>query len=399
MRNTPVLVYAKRTPVGKVGGILKQWEPEQLVAPLLRDAAAACGLNPADIDEVILGNVIGPGGNIARLAALTAGFPVQVPGVTVDRQCGAGLEAVQLACRLIQAGAGEIYFAGGVESSSRAPWKIEKPGNPYQQLPRFYGRARFSPESIGDPDMGEAAENVAEAYRISRKSQDEWALRSHRRLIAAQAQGLLAEQILPLAAEPFVLTESAAVREAIVTDECPRRDTDLDKLARLRPVFRHGGTVTAGNACPINDGAALVVVMSEDKARALGLKPLLRFVDSASAGVDPHVLGIGPVPAVQKLLQRTGLSVADLARIEFNEAFAAQVLASIQTLQLPEEKVNMDGGALAVGHPYGASGAILVVSLAHGMKRVDGCYGLATLGIGGGMGLAALFEKVDGVNG
>jgi len=382
MEQNAVIVYAKRTPIGKIGGLLKDWEPAELIAPLLRDAVAQCSIQASDVDEVILGNVVGPGGNIARLAALTAGFPVSVPGVTVDRQCGAGLEAVQLACRLIQAGAGEIYIAGGVESTSRAPYKIEKPANLYTQLPRFYGRARFSPEGIGDPDMGVAAENVADKFGVSREEQDRWALRSHQLALEAIESGRMDQVILPL----------FAAGEKLSTDDCPRPDTSMEKLARLRPVFRPEGTVTAGNSCPINDGAAVVVVMTEEKAKQLGLVPMLRFVDSASAGVDPHLLGTGPIPAVNKLLARTGLAVEDISRVEFNEAFASQVLACLHELHIPYDKVNPDGGALAYGHPYGASGAILVVHLAHGMQRDTGKYGLATLGIGGGLGLAVLFE-------
>ncbi len=388
MQRTAVIVYAKRTPIGRVGGMLRDWEPHELAAALLRDAVEMCGMDPGEVEEVILGNVVGPGGNLARLAALTAGFPVQVPGVTVDRQCGAGLEAIQLACRLVQAGAGEVYLAGGVESASRAPWKLEKPRSLYEQLPRVYGRARFAPDSVGDPEMGEAAENVAEAYGISRTEQDAWALESHRKAVEAIDAGRMKRVILPLAGEQGVIEH----------DECPRRDTSLEQLARLRPVFRPGGTVTAGNACPINDGAALAVVMSERKANELGLAPLLRFVDSVSAGVDPRLLGTGPIPAVRRLLSRTGVAAEELARIEFNEAFASQVIACVNELGFLRERVNPDGGALAYGHPYGASGAVLVAHLAHGMAcEGKGRYGLATLGIGGGLGLATLFERVEAV--
>lgn len=388
MKNTPVVVYAKRTPIGKIGGILKELEPEQLVAPLIQDAVQSCRLPQETIDEVILGNVVGPGGNLARLALLTAGLPAEVPGVTVDRQCGAGLEAVILACRLIQAGAGEVYLAGGVESTSRAPWRIEKPAHLYGKSPRFYGRARFSPDEIGDPEMGEAAENVAERFGISRRKQDEWALHSHQKAIQAMNRGAFDHVIVPL------MTREGWIR----TDECPRSDTSMEKLSLLRPIFREGGTVTAGNACPINDGAALLVIMSEAKAREQGLIPLLRFVDAVSVGIDPHILGAGPIPAVRKLLRKTGLSVDELMRIEFNEAFASQVVACVEELGLPQERVNPDGGAIALGHPYGASGAILVAHLAHGLNGISANshsrYGLATLGIGGGLGLAACFEQV-----
>lgn len=385
MKRTPVIVYAKRTAIGKVGGMLKDVEPHLLAAALIEDAVHACGFTKDSVCDVILGNVVGPGGNLARLAALEAGLPVTVPGVTVDRQCGSGLEAVQLACRLVQAGAGDIFLAGGVESSSRSPWKIEKPASLYGRLPRFYGRARFSPDAVGDPEMGEAAENVAELYNISREKQDQWALQSHLRYFDALQRGVYREQIVAFELEGSKL----------VADECPRPESSMEKLARLRPVFREGGTVTAGNACPINDGAALVVVMTAEKAAQLGVAPLLTFLDSAACGVDPKLLGTGPIPAVRVLLERNGLSIDDIDRVEFNEAFAAQVLACVNELSIPHEKINLDGGALALGHPYGASGTILTVSLAHGMQRTGGRYGLATLGIGGGMGLAVLFERGD----
>ncbi|RNB92299.1 thiolase family protein [Brevibacillus fluminis] len=380
---TPVIVYAKRTPIGKVGGVLRDIEPHELAAALIEDAVQACKLDGEAISDVILGNVIGPGGNLARLSALEAGLPVTVPGVTVDRQCGSGLEAVQLACRLVQAGAGDIFLAGGVESTSRAPWKMEKPSNLYGRLPRLYGRARFSPDAVGDPEMGEAAENVALHYGIAREEQDRWALESHRRYFAALQGGAYRDQILP-----FRLATGD-----VTADECPRADSSMEKLARLRPVFCEGGTVTAGNACPINDGAALVVVMSAQKAAQLGIAPMLVYKDSVACGVDPNLLGTGPIPAVRQLLDRNGLVIGDIDRVEFNEAFASQVLACVNELAIPHEKINRDGGALALGHPYGASGTILVVSLAHGMRRTGGQYGLATLGIGGGMGLAVLFER------
>ncbi|MGC5325853.1 thiolase family protein [Brevibacillus sp. SYSU BS000544] len=390
VKPNPVVVYAKRTPIGKMGGVFRNAEPEDLIAPLIKDAVSQCRLDANQIDEVILGNVVGPGGNLARLAALTAGLPLHVPGVTVDRQCGAGLEAIILACRMVQAGAGDIYLAGGVESTSRAPWKMEKPSNLYAKPPRLFGRARFSPDDIGDPEMGEAAENVAEQFQITRADQDEWALRSHQKAVQAMQGGTFAKLILPI----------DTLQGMVDQDECPRPDTNMDKLAALRPVFRQGGTVTAGNACPINDGACLTVIMSEQKARQLGITPLLRFVDSVSMGIDPLILGAGPIPAVTRLLDKTGVTTEELTRIEFNEAFASQVLACIRELRLPIDRVNPDGGAIALGHPYGASGAVLVTHLAHGMaaSSVDGAnsaYGLATLGIGGGLGLAALFERVN----
>lgn len=379
MRNA-VMVAAKRTAIGKVGGMFRHVPPEELAGTVIRALLDEYPVPAESIDEVILGNAVGPGGNLARLSALTAGLPVEVPGVTVDRQCGSGLEAVILAARLIQAGAGDIYLAGGVESTSLAPWKLAKPLNHFKQFPEVMPRARFSPPAVGDPDMGIAAENVAERFGITREDQDRFALNSHRKAVQAQKTGRFAGEIVPVRGR--------------AQDECPRPDTSLEKLAQLPPVFQEGGTVTAGNACPINDGAAVVLVMSEEKCRELDFVPVARFVDAAVAGVDPNILGIGPVPAVKKLLARTGLTVDDIDLVEFNEAFASQVLASLRELQIPEEKVNLGGGAIALGHPYGASGAVLVTRLCSELRRKGGKYGLATLGIAGGLGLAMLLEKI-----
>lgn len=376
-----VIVAAKRTPIGKVGGILRNIAPEELAATVIRNILEEFPLEEEQIDEVILGNAVGPGGNLARLSALTAGLPVEVPGTTVDRQCGSGLEAINLAARLVQSGAGEIFLAGGVESTSLAPWKIAKPQNHFVKFPQIMNRARFSPTFIGDPDMGVAAENVAQRYGITREEQDKYALNSQRKAVLSQKTCRFAGEIVPV--------------RGIMTDECPRENTTFEKLKRLPPVFKEGGTVTAGNACPINDGAAVALIMSEEKCMELNFTPLARFVDSASAGVDPNYLGIGPVPAVRKLVERTGVTVDDIDWVEFNEAFASQVLASLRELQLPEEKVNLGGGAIALGHPYGASGAILVSRLCTEMEMGEGKYGLVTLGIAGGLGLATLFEKVE----
>ncbi|WP_454191406.1 thiolase family protein [Paenibacillus sp. Marseille-Q7038] len=379
-----VVVMAKRTPIGKMGGIFSELEPESLLAPLIEHIVSATNLQGDHIDDVIIGNVVGPGGNIARVAALEAGLPVTVPGVTIDRQCGSGLEAINIAARLVQSGAGEVYLAGGVESTSRAPWKMTKPQT-LMGVPQLYTRASFTPSAYGDPDMGVAAENVAEKYEISREEQDEYALKSHQKAIHSQQWGRFDEEIVPIQSNGAWMD----------TDECPRANTSFAKLQKLPPIFRDQGTVTAGNACPINDGAALVLIMSRDKCTELKLQPILRFVDAQAAGVDPHYLGIGPVPAVQKLLSRQQLTVEDIDLVEFNEAFASQVLASLKELQIPEDKVNRGGGALAIGHPYGASGAILMTRLCAEMLREPYKRGLATLGIGGGIGLATLVEAVE----
>jgi len=382
--NEAVIVMAKRTPIGKMGGILSTLEPELLLAPLIQYIVAETKISKDLIDDIIIGNVVGPGGNIARVAALEAGLPVTVPGVTVDRQCGSGLEAINIAARLIQSGAGEIYLAGGVESTSRAPWKMAKPQS-LMGVPQLYTRAHFTPSAYGDPDMGIAAENVAKQYAISRDEQDRYSLTSHQKAIHAQKTGRFHQEIVPVQVNG----------EWLSIDECPRGNTSLDKLQRLSPIFLKQGTVTAGNACPLNDGAALILIMSRDKCNELNLKPILRVADAQVAGVDPHYLGIGPVPAVQKVLNRQQLTVADLDTVEFNEAFASQVLASLKELQIPEEKVNLGGGALAIGHPYGASGAILMTRLCAEMLRKPYKRGLATLGIGGGIGLATLVEAIE----
>ncbi|WP_221566494.1 thiolase family protein [Alkalihalobacillus sp. TS-13] len=383
--NNVFVLEAKRTPIGKLGGQLKDISPEQLAAELIQGLIKELDIDPHEIDDIILGNVVGPGGNIARLAALNAGLPVQIPGVTVDRQCGSGLEAINQAARLIQSGGAELVLAGGVESTSRAPWKIEKPSSLYSPSgPAFYNRARFSPEEIGDPEMGEAAENVADKYGISREDQDLFALKSHQKAVASQKEGRFDKEIVPM--------KNGEIR----TDECPRENTSLEKLKRLSPVFRKHGTVTAGNACPINDGASIVVLVSERKCPQLGLKPSIRFVDACVAGVDPNLLGIGPIPAVRKLLQRQSLTVDELDLVEFNEAFASQVLASLRALNIPEEIVNIGGGAIALGHPYGGSGAVLMTRMFHEMQSKErSSKGLLTLGIGGGLGLATLIEKTD----
>ncbi|MEK3771023.1 thiolase family protein [Paenibacillus sp. FSL R5-0887] len=379
-----VIVMAKRTPVGRMGGLLSTLEPEALLAPLIQHIVAETNLPKELIDDVIIGNVVGPGGNIARVAALEAGLPVSVPGVTVDRQCGSGLEAINIAARLIQSGAGEIYLAGGVESTSRAPWKMAKPQT-LMGVPQLYTRAHFTPSSYGDPDMGIAAENVARKYGISREEQDQYALKSHQKAVRAQQSDRFQQEIVPLQVEG----------QWVNTDECPRANTSLDKLQKLPPIFEEKGTVTAGNACPINDGAALLLMMSSEKCQQLKLTPILRVVDAQAAGVDPNYLGMGPVPAVQKVLKRQKLTVADLDIVEFNEAFASQVLASLNELQIPQEKVNLGGGALAIGHPYGASGAILMTRLCAEMQHAPYQRGLATLGIGGGIGLATLVEVIE----
>jgi len=382
---TPVVIAALRTPIGRVNGSLAAVEPASLAALLIERIIDDTGLDRAEIDDVILGNAANSAGNLARLAALEARLPVAVPGVTVDRQCGSGLEAIVLAARQIQAGAGRFYLAGGAESASRAHIRLRPPVARGEEL-QPVKRARMAPDFIGDPDMGVAAENVAAACGVSRERQDRFALESHRRAIASEAAGRFARETVP------VPMPSGAVAK----DECPRANASAETLARLKPVFVKGGTVTAGNACPINDGAAMVLVTNLAEARRLGVSFALEFVDAATAGVDPNLLGLGPVPAMAKLRGRhPGLHLGDVDVIEFNEAFASQVLGSLDQLEIAPSRVNRDGGAIALGHPYGASGAILVVRLFSQMlEAASASQGLALMGVGGGMGMVAHFRSI-----
>jgi acetyl-CoA C-acetyltransferase len=378
---TPIIIAAYRTPIGRVGRSLRHLTVEQLTAPLLQALLSDTGLDGRDINDVILGNAMGSGGNPARVAALAAGMPMQVSGMTIDRQCGSGLAAINLAARLIQSGAGSAYLAGGVESVSTAPWRIEKPKSLYDQ-PQFTPRARFAPDAIGDPDMGMMAEQIAQQFGICRDRQDAYAARSHEKAIAAQQSGRFLPEIISIA--------------NVTTDECPRQNMTRDRLAKLPPVFMESGSITVGNACPINDGAAVVLMVSEAIARDLGISQGLRFIDSATVGVDPNLAGMGPVAATQALFARQrDRTLADVTQVEFNEAFAAQVLANLDQLQIPETIVNPRGGAIALGHPYGASGAILITRLftdfiihTPGLKQL----GLATIGVGGGLGISTLLE-------
>ena len=381
----PVIIAALRTPIGRVNGTLRDIEPSQLAAPLIARILRDTGVKASEIDDVLLGNAANSAGNLARLAALEAGLPVSTPGVTVDRQCGSGLEAITLAARMIQAGAGRFYLAGGTESASRAHIRLRPPLERGGELAPVK-RARMAPDEIGDPDMGVAAENVATACKISRERQDAFALQSHRRAVEAAVAGRFAREIVPV--------ETAT--DLMSRDECPRANASLETLQRLKPVFVEGGTVTAGNACPINDGAAVVLVTNLAEAQRLGVSFALEFVDAATAGVDPNLLGLGPVPAMQKLKARqSALDPAKVDFIEFNEAFASQVLGSLDQLDIAAERVNLDGGAIALGHPYGASGAILTVRLFSQMlASPKGTEGLAMMGVGGGMGIVTLFRAV-----
>jgi 3-oxoadipyl-CoA thiolase len=380
-----VILSAVRTPVGRYGGALAGVRPDDLAALAISAAVERAGVPPEQIEDVYFGaaNQAGEDNrNVARMAALLAGLPEEVAGVTVNRLCASGLSAVIGACHAIRAGDGELFVAGGVESMSRAPLVMGKPESGDQtvwdttlgwRFPNPRMESMFPLES-----MGETGENVAERWSISREEQDAFALESQRRWAAADEAGRFAEELVPVG--------------DVERDEHPRPDTNAEKLAALKPAFRQGGSLTAGNSSGINDGAAALVVASEEKAEQLGSQPLGRFLGSAVAGVDPRVMGIGPVPAVRKLLERVGLDVDDLDLVELNEAFASQSLQVIRELGLDPERVNVNGGAIAIGHPLGMSGARLVVSLLHELRRREGRYGLATLCVGVGQGQAAIFE-------
>jgi len=385
-----VVIAGVRTPIGRYGGGLAGVRPDDLAALAIREAVDRAGVAADEIEDVYFGAANQSGEdnrNVARMAALLAGLPDSVAGVTVNRLCASGLAAVSSACHAVVAGDGELFVAGGVESMSRAPLVTAKPDAAFPRGDRtMYDTTlgwrfvnpklaeRFPPES-----MGETGENVAERWNVSREEQDAFALRSQQRWAAAADAGRFDDEIVPVG--------------DVARDEHPRPDTTLDKLATLKPAFRQNGTVTAGNASGINDGAAALVIASEEKARALGVEPLGTFVGSAVAGVDPRVMGIGPIPAVRKLLARTGVGVDEIDLVELNEAFASQSLVVVRELGLDPEKVNVNGGAIAIGHPLGMSGARLVVSLLHELRRRGGRYGLATLCVGVGQGQAALFAR------
>ena len=386
-----VILSAVRTPIGRYGGALAEVRPDDLAATAIAAAVERSGVPAGEIEDVWLGcaNQAGEDNrNVARMAALLAGLPESVAGVTVNRLCASGLSAVVGACHAVAAGDGDLFVAGGVESMSRAPLVMAKAERAFPRgnqtiwdttLGWRFPNPRLQ-EMFPLESMGETGENVAERWQVSREDQDAFALQSQQRWATADAEGRFAEELVPVG--------------ELTRDEHPRPDTDAGKLAALGLAFRKDGTVTAGNSSGLNDGAAALVVASEEKAKELGAEPLGAFVASAVAGVDPRVMGIGPVPAVRKLLDRAGIGVGDLDLVELNEAFASQSLAVIRELGLDPDKVNVNGGAIALGHPLGMSGARLVVSLLHELRRRGGRYGLATLCVGVGQGQAALFERL-----
>lgn len=397
-----LIIDAVRSPMGRYGGALSTVRPDDLAAHVIRAVVDRTGVPPDAIEDVYFGcaNQAGEDNrNVARMALLLAGLPETVAGATVNRLCGSSLEAVNAAARAIRAGEGDLFIAGGVESMSRAPFVLAKPETAFPRgdqtmydttlgwrfvNPRL--AARYHPYS-----MGETAENVRERYQIPREAQDAFALESHRRAVQAHESGRFAAELVPVDAPP---PGGRGEPVRVDRDEGPRPDTSLEKLARLRPVFREGGTVTAGNAAPLNDGAAAVLLASDARARALGLKPLARVVATAVAGVHPDVMGLGPVPAARKALLRAGLTLDQMDVIELNEAFAVQVLACVQELGIDRARLNPNGGAIALGHPLGCSGARILTTLVHELVRRGGRYGLATMCIGVGQGIATVVERV-----
>jgi 3-oxoadipyl-CoA thiolase len=397
-----MIIDALRTPMGGYRGALSSVRPDDLAAHVISAAVERNGIDPARIDDVYMGAANQSGEDnrdVARMAALLAGLPVDVPGVTVNRLCASGLEAVNQASRALRLGEGDLYLAGGVESMSRAPWVLPKPEN---GLPRgeqtLYDTTlgwrminprmaeRYSPES-----MGETGENVAERYGISRQEQDRFALQSHKRAVAAQREDRFEEQIVPIEIPPRRRGEEPS---NLSTDEGPRQDTSIEKLAKLKPAFRKGGTVTAGNSSTLNDGAACLVLGTEQTAGELGRDPMGRIVSVGVAGVDPAYMGIGPMVAIPRALEAAGLELDQIELIELNEAFASQVLACAEGLGIEEERLNVNGGAIALGHPLGCSGARLMTALIWELRRRGARYGIATLCVGVGQGVATVVEAL-----
>ena len=397
----PWIVAAARTPIGRYGGALDSVRPDDLAAAVLRAVVDRAGVDSALVEDVILGcaNQAGEDNrNVARMALLLAGFPVEVAGLTVNRLCGSGLQAINSAAHAIQVDDGDVFIGGGVESMTRAPYVMAKAEAAWDRGSRelhdsTLGWRFVNPRLAATHypySMGETAENVAERWNVARERQDAFALESQRKAIAAIEAGRFDSQIVPIEVpqrkgEPVIVTR----------DEHPRADSTAEALARLRPAFRDGGTVTAGNASGINDGASAVLLVEAGRADELGLKPLARIVSTAVAGVDPAIMGVGPVPATRKALERAGIEADDLDLVELNEAFASQSLVCIEELGLDPAKVNVNGGAIALGHPLGMSVGRLITMLAHELVRTGGRYGLATMCIGVGQGIATIIERID----
>jgi len=395
------IVDAVRTPMGRHRGALAGVRPDDLAAHAISAAVERTGLDPEGIRDVYWGaaNQAGEDNRDAgRMASLLAGLPVEVPGVTVNRLCASGLEAVNQASRALRLGEGDLYLAGGAESMSRAPWVVLKPEaglprGPQTMHDTALGWRLINPrmaERYSTESMGETAENVAERYGVGREEQDRFALQSHMRAVEATREGRFAEEMIPVEAPP---PGGRGDPTAVEVDEGPREDSSLEKLGKLRPAFREGGTVTAGNASTLNDGAACLVMTSPERAEEMGTEPLARIVSIGVAGVDPAYMGVGPIPAIRRAVDAAGVPLDDVDLIEINEAFAAQVLACIGELGIEEERLNVNGGAIALGHPLGCSGARLMTTLIWEMRRRNARYGIAALCVGVGQGVATLVEN------
>jgi 3-oxoadipyl-CoA thiolase len=396
------ILEAVRTPIGRYGGALAAVRPDDLAAAALRAVVDRSGIEPSLIEDVILGcaNQAGEDNrNVARMAVLLAGLPVEIGGLTVNRLCGSGLQAINSAAHAIAVGDGDVFIGGGVESMTRAPYVMAKPEAAWDRGARELHDTtlgwRFVNPKLAEQhypySMGETAENVAERWEVGRDLQDAFALASQQKAIAAIDGGRFDDQIVPI-----VVPQRKGEPTTVARDEHPRADSSAEALARLRPAFRDGGSVTAGNSSGINDGASAVLMVEAERARELGLRPLARVVSTAVAGVDPAVMGIGPIPATRKALERAGIGVTDLDLVELNEAFASQSIVCINELGLDPDRVNVNGGAIALGHPLGMSGGRLITMLAHELRRTGGRYGLATMCIGVGQGIATVIERIDG---
>lgn len=384
-----VIVSAARTPVGRCRGKLAGADALELGVLAVKAAVERAGIKPEEIEDIVFGNLANNTyGNIARVIALEAGFPLSVTGFTLDRQCSSGLYAIALAAMMIESGHGEVYVAGGVESDSTRPYVLEKPTQPYQVNPPAWAVRYTAPRDVFIP-MGLTAENICEKYHISREECDAFAVESHKRAAAAQKEGRFREQIVPVP-----VRDRKGNVTLVEEDECVRPDCSMESLSRLKPAFTADGRVTAGTSSPMSDGSGAVVVMEKERALREGREILAKFVDFALDGCDPQIMGIGPVGAIRRLLDKTGLNKEDIDLIELNEAFASQSIACIRELGLSMDQVNVNGGALALGHPLAGTGGILTTKLVYEMKRRQARYGIVSFCMAGGQGMAALFERV-----
>ncbi len=388
MEKDAVIVSAVRTAIGKYAGSLAPCKDYELGAAVIREAVRRAGISGNEIDDVYFGNLLGVPGNVAKVSAMAAGVPAKVPAVTIDRQCASGLEALSIACAMIKSGMGDVYVAGGCESMTNRPYYMAKPTRAYDGNPPRFLENMFVPEvGFEQLGMGDTAENILEEYDISREELDRYAYESHRKALAAIENKVFQEQIIP------VEVPGRYGNTNFDTDEGPRADTSFEKLAKLKPLFCKGGKVTAGNSCPMNDGASAIVVMSRKRANRLGLKIMASVHSSAAVGVDYRKMGLGPIYAVEKLLTKADINKDDIGLVELNEAFASQAIACLRKLDFRHEIVNVNGGAIALGHPLAATGAILITKLIYEMKRKNTKNGLAAMCIGGGQGMAMLLQN------